>query len=157
MVRFGLAALALGIAATVPAQDAPVHVGMWLVGPMDAYSCQMETHFGDHMLVNISEDAGGSGHFLVADDRWLLKEGDSKPATYSWDGWKTSHEGIFNAVKGTDGRSFLVMETNGGFTEEMAGATGLWLRIPGVDFDDDFAIPEANALTRAVADCNSKH
>ncbi len=161
MRGFGATALALLLALpqAAVAQDAnaPVHVGMWLIGPLDALSCQMETHFGDHYLVNISEDSSGIGRFIFRDDRWILKDGDTKPATYSWDGWKTSHEGTFRAVRSPSGGSFLVMETNAGFTEEMAGATGLWLRVPGVDFDDDFAIPDANALVTAVAECNSKH
>lgn len=159
MIRFALTALALLLAAPALAQDAnpPVHVGPWLVGPMDSENCQAETHFGDHILLNISEDATGNGHVIFADDRWILKEGDSKPATWSWDGWKTSREGTFNVVKGGDGRFFLVMETGNGFTDEMAGATGLWLRVPGVGFDDDFAIPEAKDITLAIVVCNGKH
>ena len=155
MIAFALSALLL----SMPAQTTPaiVHVGDWLVGPFDAETCQMEAHFADHYLLNISENASGIGHLIFADDRWILKEGDTKPATYSWDGWKTQHKAVLTVVKASGGKSFLGMETDSGFTEEMTGSTGLWLRVPGVDFDDDFAIPNTKDLTRALVACNANH
>jgi hypothetical protein len=148
----------ISLLALVAAQGAPepVRVGTWLVGPLDADHCQAETRFGDHYLVNISEDAMGNGHFVLGDDRWLLKDGDAKPGTLSWDGWKTSQEVTLNAVRAPSGGSYLVMETDGGFTENLVGNKHFWLRVPGVEFDNDFEIPDAADITTAIAVCNSK-
>ncbi|MEI9852248.1 MAG: hypothetical protein WDN24_16920 [Sphingomonas sp.] len=153
MITIGLS---LALLAAHVAPD-PVRVGAWLVGPLDDASCQAETHFGGNYLVNISEDATGRGLFVFGDDRWLLKDGDTKPATLSWDGWKTTAEASFAAVRTDNGSSYLVMETDAGFTENLAGAKHLWLRIPGVDFDDDLDIPDAPDLVTAIAACNGNH
>lgn len=149
--------LALSLLAAAQTAPEPVRVGLWLVAPLaSAEGCQAETRFDDNYLVNISEEATGTGHFIFADDRWLLKDGDTKPATLSWDGWKTSVDASFSAVRTDSGASFLVMDTDSGFTERLAGAKHLWLRIPGVDFDNELAMPDAAEVLAAIAACNEK-
>jgi hypothetical protein len=156
-MRAVLTAIPLLAALPAFAQQGPVHAGDWLVGPLDVTSCQAEAHFGDHYLLNISEDSSGAGHFLFSDDRLVLKDGDTKPATYSWDGWKTVKPGSFSAVRTAAGKTILVMETDSGFTESMSGARALSLRIPGLDFDDEFAIPNTTEITLALVTCNANH
>src|SRR5690242_19836881 len=96
--------LFLGVALAFPtlphATPDPVTIGAWHVSQMNDTACQAATKFGDHVLVSISEDATGNGNFVFTDDRWILKDGDAKPGTISWDGWKTSRPIGFTSVKG---------------------------------------------------------
>jgi hypothetical protein len=148
--------LALLAASPAVAQEKPVQVGLWLVGNVGTDSCQAEGRFGDHMLLNISENAMGVGNFIVADDRWALKDGDVRPFSYSWDAWKTTHPGSLTAMKAPDGKHFLTMPTASGFTGEMVGAKGLWVRIPGVGFDNFFEIANTKEVIDALVACNAK-
>ncbi|MEI9926741.1 MAG: hypothetical protein WDN44_02265 [Sphingomonas sp.] len=124
MIRIGLAALALA-AAPLPsaAQTAPqpVQVGAWTVTPINREARQMVAAFGDHVMVSISENVQGIGNFVFSDDRWLLREGDVKPATLSWDGWKTGSELAFIAARMPNGRRVLTAATDAGFTEKTRG------------------------------------
>jgi len=152
----GLAISLVLALAPAPQQAEPVEVGNWLVGPAGTDSCQMVGTFGDHLLVSISENAMGVGHFVFSDDRWTLEPGAARPGTISWDGWKTSAEVRFTAGKTAKGQSILTMETDSGFTENLVGEKHFWLRVPGVGFDDVFEIPDAGAAVSALAGCNAK-
>jgi hypothetical protein len=149
-------ALALSIPAAAQAAPDPVMVGAWRVSEVGD-SCQATAQFGDHVGVSISEDPTGNGAFVFGDDRWGLKDGDPKPATISWDGWKTSSEIEFTAVQASEASWLLVAATDSSFTENLAGSKHIWLRVPGVDFDDDFDIPNAGDVLNAIVACNEKH
>jgi hypothetical protein len=145
--------MALALLAAAP--DSAM-VGPWRVGPMNPISCQATASFGEHVAVSISEDATGTGGFVFGDDRWLLRDGSEMSGTISWDNWKNEREFNFVAVRLPSGRSVLAAETDSGFTENLAGAKRFWLRVPGIEFDDDFDIPNAGDVVTAIAECNSK-
>lgn len=136
------------------AQDV-TEVGPWRVRASASGECQASAQFGEHVMLLFSEDPSGDGHLVFGDDRWILKDGDDKPATLSWDAWKTSREIDFTAKRTGSGLSILVAETGSWFTESLADANHLWLRVPGVDFDDDFEIPDALKVIRAIQACNA--
>lgn len=154
MIGIGIsAALLLAAAQEGPA---PVEVGAWLVAPASSDSCAAVAEFGPNLMVSVRENAMGIGDFVLSDDRWKLAAGKAEAGSLSWDGWTTTRPAAFVARKTGSGLSVLVMTTDGGFTEELAGAKHLWLRIPGVGFDDDLDIPDAGELIGAIVDCNDK-
>lgn len=148
--------MALALAGTAPAEDR--HVGAWTIGPATSDSCQATAQFGDDIAVSIEEDSGGTGHFVIADHRWLLSEGDVKAGIFSWqdETWRPSVNADFTVHRTPSGAYLLVAETGSWMTENMVGKKGFWLKIPGVDFDDNFEIPEASEITSALAACNSE-
>jgi hypothetical protein len=157
MIGRYIPALAL-IAAPLPAsaqEVPPVQVGAWTVSPISHEACHAAASFGEHVVVSISENSMGVGHFVLGDSRWLLKDGDVKPGRISWDEWKTSQEISFIAAKVGETWS-LIGETGGWFTENLAGSKRFWLRVPGVEFDDDFNIPETMDVLSAISTCNDK-
>jgi hypothetical protein len=156
MMRAQLIGLALAaLPALAHAAPDPVTVGAWHVTQVSDTACQAVTGFGDHIMVSISEDGTGSGNFVFTDDRWVLKDGDAKPGTISWDGWKTSRPIEFTVVKGTE-HWLLVAPTEAYFTENLAESKHFWLRVPGVDFDEDFDVPDAMDVINAISACSAK-
>ncbi len=149
--------MALALAAALP-QDTGVEVGFWHVGPTGSGTCQAVAQFGDHVSISIEEDSGGAGHFFMSDDRWLLKEGDTKRGKFSWheDTWSPPVEVDFRPIHMKNGNWMLVAETGPWMTENLLGAKKFWLSIPGLDFDDDFNVPNAADVTSALQACNAK-
>lgn len=156
----GALATAFALALAPYAQDQstfePVQVGSWMVMRASPESCQMVAAYGDHVMLSIVEDAEGNGFLFFSDDRWLLKEGDAKPGTVSWDNWKTAKPIEFKATLFSNDRWVLMGETDASFTENLAEAQRFWLRVPGVEFDDDFDVADTPKVLAAVQECNAK-
>lgn len=149
----GIALLAL-LALAPQELPAPVEVGAWLVAPATRDSCAAVTELGPNVMVSIRQTAKGAGQFVFSDDRWKLVEGQPQPATLSWDNWATTRQASFVARKTQGGAWILAMDTEGSFTENLAQAKHLWLRVPGVGFDQGFDVPVD--VTGALASCNAK-
>ncbi|MCW3836659.1 hypothetical protein ACFQ1E_12725 [Sphingomonas canadensis] len=136
------------------AQDSPepIPVGNWLVGRLDAESCQAEARFG-HLLINVTADAAGDGMLIIRDDRWILKDGATKPGQISWDNWASWTDTSFAAVTTETANSYLVTEIGADFLPSLGRAKQIALRIAGVDLLEDFDVPEGPALAAAVTEC----
>jgi len=50
----------------------------------------------------------------------------------------------------------LGARADAGFTDALAAARHLWLRVPELDFAGDFDIPETGKLLVALQSCNAR-
>jgi len=153
MIASLLAALAL---AGAPAQATSVTIGRWKVEPQGADRCHMIASFGTHMVLNIAADAAGNATLIVYDDRWKLEAPRSYAARYSWDGWKSESDMTLKSFTASNGLTLLGARADTGFTEALAAARHLWLRVPELDFAGDFDIPESGKLLVALQSCNAR-
>lgn len=151
------ALLAMALALARAPQDGVVLVGNWAISPTPAGECSAAASYGDHLMISIAEDSGGNGHFVLADDRWLLKDGDTKQAKFDWHSeWAKPVEADFTVHKMEKGTGFLlVAETGPWMTENTMGPKKFWLTIPGLDFDQEFDVADFADVEAALQKCNN--
>ena len=146
-----LACLATGASA----RDWPV-VENWHVEEAGVGECAMTSQFGD-TVVRIDENDSGIGYFAAVKPGSKAEAGKTYPITYSFDDWKTVHEGQAN---GFDARGAigLRMETDAGFTEELADISVKTLRVAvhAAEFGGAFDMTGAQKAMTTLQECTNR-
>ncbi|MDB5703094.1 MAG: hypothetical protein JWN66_210 [Sphingomonas bacterium] len=149
------AATLLCLATGAPARDWPI-VENWQVEETGIGECAMTTRFGD-TVIRIDENDSGIGYFAAVKPWSKADAGKTYPITYSFDDWKTVHNGEAN---GFDARGAigLRMETDAGFSEELADISVKTLRVAvhAVDFGGVFDMTGAKKAMTTLQECTNR-
>ncbi len=153
-----LAALLLSVPAAAQGDDAPawIEVDGWMVFPAGDEACQAVADSGYGTVISISEDSAGNGRFILSDDYLTLKSGDIHPASISWDGWAHSQDIEFAVAPLNSGALALRAETGPWFTENLAETKRFAIRVPGMEYEQDFPIDNALDMINAIHFCNDQ-
>ena len=158
MIALGLIALMTALTGQQDQKVEPVDAGRFTIMQMTDDSCQAITSFEDgQIFFSFGENDAGKGHFVLIDQRWSgLNNNQSVTGTISTDGWKTSQPATFRAGHLESGKWMLDLITAPGFSGQLTKAKRVSVRIPSLNADQTFDIPEIGDIVTAIHQCNAK-
>ena len=125
---------------------------------MTGDSCQaIATFDSDNIYLSFGENDAGKGHFVLIDKRWSgLTDNQSVTGSISTDGWKTSKPATFRAGRLQSGNWMLDLITDPGFSPTLVRGKRISVRVPSLNADQNFDLPEIGEIVTAIHQCNAK-
>lgn len=133
----------------------PVDIGNWTVMAMSDTMCQAISGF-DGVFLSIGQDKASEGRFVLASHSFTVEPGQTLPATWSMDGWRTTNSFQLDVVRLNNGAVMLHTPMDTRFGPAFGAAKRISVRVPGAKFDYEFDVPSAPELLEAIQTCNSQ-